>query len=389
MADHSVFSPSGAHRWMRCPGSIKLEGGRDESSAYAREGTAAHMVATAVLLGNTDPADYIGDVLDVEGHEIKVDADMAGHVADYIKLVREYQAEGTLFVERRVDFSPYIGVEDSTGTADAIIVRDNVLIVIDLKYGMGVEVDAQDNEQLQLYALGAINEYSLIYDFEEVLMVIHQPRLNKVGEFWSNVSDLEAFGVRAAEAAALSLTDDAPLVPGEKQCKFCSAKAHCPALAAEVYEVTGEMATAEDFPDLGDNMLAEALSKVELIEQWCKGIRAETERRLFSGVKVPGYKIVEGKQGNRAWNDPEAAEKMMKTTWRIKSDAMYTQALISPTAAEKLLKESQPARWEKLQPLISRAPGKPSVAPETDKRPAISLVALPEDFRSRDDEEVE
>ena len=389
MAEHSVFSPSGAHRWMRCPGSIKLEGGRDESSAYAREGTAAHMLATDCLTKDLKPSTQIGAHYNVEGDDIRVDAAMAEHIADYIKLVKEYQAEGHLFVERRVDFSPYIGVEDSSGTADAIIIRDNVLIVIDLKYGMGVEVDAQDNEQLQLYALGAINEYALIYDFEEVLMVIHQPRLNYVGEFWSDVTQLEAFGQHAKVAAIEAQQMEPRLEPGEKQCKFCTAKARCPALAAEVFETTGEMAAAEDFPDLGDNMLAEALSRVELVEQWCKGIRAEVERRLFSGVNVPGYKLVEGKKGNRAWNDETEVETLMKKTWRLKADEIYTQKLISPTAAEKLLKTVNPTRWGKLQAHISRAPGKPSVAPEADKRPAISLVAVSADFRSRDDEEVE
>ena len=120
------------------------------------------------------------------------------------------------------------------------------------------------------------------------------------------------------------------------------------------------------------------MSKVGLVEDWCKAIRAETERRLFAGEDVPGFKLVEGRQGNRNWSNEEAVEAMFQH-WRYRKDEMYDFALISPTTAEKLLK-ANPGRWEKLQELIHRAPGKPSVAPVTDRRPALSVAATAADF---------
>lgn len=171
------------------------------------------------------------------------------------------------------------------------------------------------------------------------------------------------------------------LNPGEKQCRFCRAKATCPALLAEVTNaVGGEPATAEDFAQfvpidttdgVGDNYLSLAMDKVGLVEDWCKAIRAEVERRLLRGDKVPGYKLVEGKQGNRQWVDADKAEAALKAL-KLKQDEMFERKLISPTAAEKVLKKD-PAKWDKLQGLISRNPGKPSVAPVTDKRPELAV----------------
>ena len=196
------------------------------------------------------------------------------------------------------------------------------------------------------------------------------------------VEELEAFGETIAKAAAQAVMPDAPLNPTTKGCKFCKAKATCPALKQEIAEVVGHLATADDFADLAEantDSLATAMTKVPLVEHWCLAIRAEVERRMFSGVEVPGFKIVEGRQGNRAWSDAEEAEKTLKG-FRLKSEEIYDYKLISPTTAEKLLKKKKPKWWEKLQGLISRAPGKPSVAPVTDKRPAMDVKSVPADF---------
>jgi hypothetical protein len=266
--------------------------------------------------------------------------------------------------------------------------------VIDLKFGMGVRVDADDNEQLQLYALGALEAVSLYSDeVDAVTMVIHQPRLNHVSEWTVRVADLEAFGTRANDRAAdvqeaLSVLGvDSYLHPGEKQCRFCKAKATCPALRGEVTEIVGE-ATVEDFAeflpsvpgsDTGDNYLSIAMGKVDLVEAWCKAIRAEVERRLVAGSTVDGWKLVEGRKGNRAWSDEAAVEDLFKKTFRLRDDEMYVQKLITPTAAEKLLKDS-PKRWVKVEALTTRSEGKPSVAPATDRRPAMAVANLADEF---------
>jgi hypothetical protein len=275
------------------------------------------------------------------------------------------------------------------------------LTVVDLKYGMGVRVDAIENPQLQMYALGALEEYGILGDFDSVTMFIHMPRLNFVSEYHVTVADLLKFGaevgaaaeqVRLAQSLDLSngVSDQALgfFTAGEKQCRFCKAKASCPALRNEVTDIVSGSATAADFADLipdavdastGDNYLPMAMAKVGLIEDWCKSIRAETERRLLAGIKVDGFKLVEGKRGNRRWGSEAEVEDLFKT-FRMRQDEMYDLSLISPTKAEKVFKQN-PKRWAKVTDLITQSVGKPSVAPATDKRSELVVSNLTDEFR--------
>lgn len=404
MAEHSLLSPSGAHRWMRCPGSLLLEkGAPDRSTRYADEGSAAHKIATDCLLsdGKLTPEDFLGCMLDMGAHQILVDHEMVESVEQFIAVVQQYaEGGGQILVDKRVDFSSYIGVEGQTGTADVIILFPERVIVIDLKYGKGVKVYAANNEQCRLYALGALHDYGFVCDPVDIAMVIHQPRLEHVDEDCMLVSDLEAWAANEAKPAAaeaLAIVDragditekgygvalqDVRLEPGEKQCKFCNAKANCPALRAEMNVTVGHVASAADFADLAEvdsEDLYLQMLKVPLIESFCKAIRAETERRLFQGDRNPYFKLVEGRLGNRAWTSEEEAEAAMKAA-KVKPDEIYTKKVVSPTQAEKNLKKTKPKVWAALQPLIVRAPGKPSVALATDKRPALAASAIPADF---------
>ena len=387
MSAHARLSPSGAHRWMRGPGSVALEAPfPDNSNRYSAEGTLAHDLAAHFLQGAVDPHTLVGTGATVDGFDFTISKEMAAFVVDYAKLVREYAEGGMLLVEKRVDFSPVIDVPESFGTSDAIIIKGDELIVVDLKYGMGVKVDATENEQLQLYALGALNDFGILADFAMVTMVIHQPRLNHVSEWTVPVEVLRAFGEDARLSAVEVLHHEAPrLEAGEKQCRFCKAKATCPALNDSVSLATAGVATVADFaeflPTLVEDELSTAMSRVELVEQWCKGIRAEVERRLLAGTPVEGYKLVAGRKGNRAWSDPSEVEQILKKSFRLRDDDMYEQVLISPTAAEKLLKDT-PKRWARVQDLIQRGEGKPSVAPATDKRPALAIASVADEFRA-------
>jgi hypothetical protein len=382
---HAKFSPSSAHRWMRCPGSIQAEEGiQDSSSSYAEEGTAAHELAALCLTQGTDAAGYLGRLMQ---NGVEVTDDMAEHVQTYVDLVRGLAEGHELLVEQRVDFSAYIGLPKQTGTADAVILSacGTWIHIIDLKFGRGVQVDAESNEQLCLYALGAYDQFSALSDYKRVRMTIHQPRLSHVSEAEMLTDDLLEFGHQAQLAATEALADDAPRHPGPKQCKWCKVKATCPELAVSVFDIVAPgfeptTATAEDFADLtltpvamlSAEQIGLLIPHLELVEDWCKAVAAQALAMELRGEDVPGYKAVPGRRGARAWRDAAVAEETLKSM-RLKKEEMYDFKLISPTSAEKLLKDS-PRRWQKLQELITQPEGKPTLAPDTDKRPAISTV---------------
>lgn len=370
---HALLGASKAHRWMACPGSIALEHDLpDTSSPHAEEGTRAHELAAAILEGRPAYTD---------------DADMLDYARVYVEYVQREAVGHQLLIEQRVDYSDVIGVGNSFGTSDAVILAGDTIKIIDLKFGMGVRVDATENEQLQLYALGALETFGLLGEFTKAQLVIVQPRLDHVSEWIQPVASLRVFGqrarARAAEAIAImerGVDPDRDLRPGEKCCRFCKAKATCPALLAHVQDAVGA-----DFDDLdeddiktsplgmGANSLSIAMAAVPLIEDWCKAVRARLEAELLAGKEISGWKLVQGRNGARKWANEQEAEATLKRM-KLKVEEMYDLKLISPTSAEKLSKAGAigPRQWPQLQGLIVQKAGPPSVAPITDKRPAWS-----------------
>jgi len=450
---HSYWSASKFESLMLCPGKIVMEEGKpDSTSVYAAEGTAAHQVLTWALQQDKPASHFVSTTIglnergrvipdgspEVAEWSFTVDDEMAGFVQvciDYVKTLAG--DDGVIFADERVNYSTYLGVPTAAawGTLDVIVLRGNRIMVVDFKYGRGVEVLAghdldgipMPNPQMALYALGALQAYhNVVETFEHVQLAISQPRVNREpSEFSLSVGDLETWAqmdaqaaVRECQSAERSYPDasegasdwhDTFLVPGEKQCKFCKAKATCSKLRAEVASAVAlesYAASPEEFADLeplaptassDETWLAACLAKADLIEDWVKAVRAEVERRLLAGGEVPGYKVVQGKKGNRAWANKAEAEELMKSM-RLKVEEMYELSLISPTAAEKLapkygkdgklapVKEGAPApligprQWPKLKALITQSEGKPHVAPISDSRPALTLTPVADDF---------
>lgn len=410
---HSKLAPSAAHRWMACPGSLVLEGPLTEGGApepmspFAAEGTAAHELAAMCLTEKKDAQAYHGRVIEVKDEEtgdtfkFTVDDEMIYYVQEYVDRIHEYANAGNegcdLMVEQTVDFSRHVGVPDQTGTSDVIILVDNEIQIHDLKYGRGVKVEAERNKQLLLYALGAYDQFGMLDDFFRVRLVIHQPRINgHLSEWDITIDELLAFSVDALQAAQRAeqaqVADDIAefLVPGDDQCRWCKAKAHCPALARSVTEdllgsfddLTADNDTfinstveqlAEGRPELDVGLLnnshiADLLPKLDLIRGWCDAIHARAYYEAEAG-RMPKWKLVAGRRGNRAWADKAEAEKTMKSM-RVKKDDMYTLNLISPAQAEKKFK-ANPKRWQRLETLITQPDGKPCLVPESDPRPAL------------------
>jgi hypothetical protein len=413
MSAHAKFGPSKAHRWIPCPGSIALEPeGSSGSSSFADEGSAAHVLASRALEAGKDAEFYRGVEIQLrEGSEPYVVGDeFILNVQVYLDDVRARAASNTLLIEQRLNFSETIGVPEQFGTGDAVIIADggDTLIVEDLKYGMGVQVYAEGNEQLMLYGLAALETYEpILGSVKRVRGVICQPRLDHIDEHEWSVAELTEFAEKAKLAARYAvetmklelpeITAPEMFTPGDKQCRFCPAKATCKALAkvvsADVYDDFDMLlnpdklitAPPPQVPPMA--RLAAIYQNLDLIEGWARAVRGEVERCVSGGMTIEGpdglpMKIVEGKKGNRYWTDEEIAAGLLSGMAGIGPDKAYkAPQIITPSVADKMLGKKRKAEFEMvLQPYVKQDPGKPKIALGSDPRPPYEGAASESEF---------
>jgi hypothetical protein len=381
MAAHAKLSASGSHRWLACPASVTAEQGLPEiRSSFANEGTAAHELAEIVLRTQDDCAPWIGSVLP----ETKwtVDQEMADYVQQYVDYAREQMSHARnafAAFEVRVDFSDWI--PGGFGTCDALIISGDTAHIIDLKYGKGVPVSPVENTQAMLYALGAYVDAVGIVEIKQVQITIVQPRVfDGEPQSWTiSVEDLLRWGEWAKQRAEACLAPDAEFVPGDKQCQWCKAKPTCRALATMTEKTI--MAEFEDIstPDalrpvnrMTDAEIAEVLRAKALISSWLEAVEDRVVERLTEGEGFPGYKLVAGK-ANRRWSDEKQAGVAL---FEMIGDAAYTQKLLSPTQAEKVLGR---VRAQEISSLVFKPQGAPTLVVESDPRPSVGGISA-DDF---------
>lgn len=370
---HAKYGASGWSGWGQC---AAWEGG-GAATIYAAVGSVIHEVSAECLTSGAQASSYIGKVYKSDGFTITFDDEHADTAQKYINTCRDVHKTvgGTMLVEQTLAIDHITGEAGAKSTTDFGIIpppSGTEMVVADLKTGAGIAVDAQDNGQLAIYALSMLDEYGLVADIKTVRMMIIQPPLNSVSEWVQTVEQLEEFRVKVTAAATAALAPNPVATPGDKSCRWCSKKATCEALRDEVFEAVESV----DPADVATDDLSVAMGKADMIEAWLKAIRAETERRLLDGRAVRGFKLVAGKRGNRKWTSEAEAEAMLKTM-RVKHDAMYDYKVVSPTTAEKLAAADVigARQWPKLKALITQSDGKPSVAEENDKRPALVISA--------------
>ena len=366
--DHALLSASSAHRWLACPSSaIAAEAYPDPDTEFTREGTLAHEVAEAVtraaLEGNGDYSFKVEEGLTVEM------LGCADNYRDYI-LEQIKGSDAVPLLEQRVDFSPW--VPEGFGTADCIIIQGDTMDVIDYKYGQGVPVYAEDNPQMKLYGLGALNDYGFAFNVQKVRLHIFQPRLNNISVDELTVADLMNWGEKVVKPIAQKAIKGKGGYNAGTHCKFCPHAGKCRTLTKTCTEYVEAHSVRVAVPVLAPHEVAEVLAMEPIVALWLKRVKAQAMDTLLSGGKIPGYKVVEGKLGNRKWTADFQVLEALKGAGYKEEEITKTE-LLSPAAMDKAIGKKKVA--ELLEQFIDRAPGAPTLAPETDQRPVYNRLA--------------
>jgi hypothetical protein len=380
---HAILSASAAHRWLKCPPSARLaETFPATTSEYAEEGTLAHRLAELKIrerFKNISKTAVSTELADIKAHELYA-AEMLGHAEAYADYISElyYSAFAAPHVatETRVDLTAY--APECFGTCDCIMVSGAALHIIDYKYGKGVPVSAENNPQLRLYALGALDKYALLYNIQDVYTHVFQPRLNSHSTEELSAAELIEWGASIRPIAEQAFAGLGEYAAGE-HCRFCPAKAVCLA-RAERYTAL------EDFgfktaPLLSRDEIADVLHRAEAIENWVSDVKEYALAEILRGREIPGWKAVEGR-AVRQFTDTDAAFTAVKAAGYDEA-LLYERKPVTLAAIEKLL--GKKAFTELLSSYVTVPRGKPTLAPTANKRQPITRISAEQDFNFKGD----
>ena len=417
MSTHSTLSPSSTYRWMRCPGSVREQAKYPEppSGPGAIDGTHSHtLLEHCVKADLADPMGMVGVKMKDHEGEFVIDAERAKRVKvviDYVKQKVEalsfmFGEKATVMPERRVNPEHLLGRPDMAGTADITIRCGTFTEIIDLKDGMNA-VEAKHNEQLELYGLGGLADYKLPinveYPVKQVKLTIIQPKLAVKGlpvvtSHDMSTTEVLALIPRYVSGAAATDRPDAPLVPGEKQCRYCratgcSARAAAgmaaagvsfPVLTPAVVDASTQVAE-QDAGSMTNERLVQIIEAAPLMRQMIENAEAEAQRRLEAGQSIKGLQLVNGR-GSQAWKLPEdqIAEKLKGMG--LPKEAIWATKLITPAQVKEVTWTNRKGETKQLTErqkktaeteYIEKKKGKLTVAPESDPRPAVVRDAAP------------
>lgn len=372
MGNHAILSASSSHRWLHCLPSARLELEFESTSGTAaEEGSAAHALSEhklkkALHIRSKRPiSDYDSDEME-ECTDAYVD-----FVMEQVELARKSCNDPIVLIEQRLDFSCY--VPDGFGTGDCVIISDDRLHIVDFKYGMGVLVDAVDNPQMKLYALGALEIYDSLYDINEVSMTIFQPRRENVSTWTVPVEELKCWAEEELKPKAVkAYNGEGEYIPGE-WCTFCKAAVRCRARAEEKLKLA--QTEFKMPPLLTDNEIEEILFILPDLTKWANEITAyATDAAVNHGKEWNGFKVVEGRSVRKYKDENAIAEKAVASGFKD----IYRKSLIPMTEMQKLMGKTK--FEEILGDLIYKPPGKPTLVLSSDKRPAMNVADAKNEF---------